>query len=59
MGNQFPLLDPEQNIETLDGMESDGWTVIKFKRQIAACEADFDLTITVSKNLLEFNLPKI
>ena len=48
MGNEPPALDPEQNIELLDGMESDGWTVIKFRRQKASCEPDYDLPITVS-----------
>ena len=46
-GNQLPPLDSEQNIEVLHGKESDGWTAIKFKRQLAACDPDDDLPITV------------
>ena len=36
-------------MELLEGIESDGWTVIKFQRQIASCEPEYDLSITVSK----------
>ena len=48
MGNEYPPLDQEQNVELLDGMESDGWTMIKFRRQIASCEPEYDIAITVS-----------
>ncbi|CAK8671832.1 unnamed protein product [Clavelina lepadiformis] len=44
-GNGYPAKDTEQNVELLDGSECDGWTMIKFQRQIAACE-EFDLEIT-------------
>jgi len=47
IGNEPPPRDPEQNVELLDGMESDGWTMIKFRRQIASCEEGYDLEITV------------
>nr|XP_002129219.1 DBH-like monooxygenase protein 1 homolog [Ciona intestinalis] len=40
VGNTFPPKDPEQNIELLYGTECDGWTVIKFRRQILACESN-------------------
>jgi len=40
-------LDPEQNIEVLGGGEKEGWTVIKFRRQLAACETTHDKEITV------------
>ena len=40
-------MDPQRNVELLEGIESDGWTVIKFQRQIASCEPDYDLPITV------------
>ena len=46
-GNGLPPLDEEQNIESLGGMEDGGWTMIKYRRQRAACE-DNDLPITVS-----------
>ncbi|XP_039270543.2 DBH-like monooxygenase protein 1 homolog [Styela clava] len=44
--NIYPPLDPEQNIEVLGGAESNGWTMYKFSRQIAACESDYDREIT-------------
>ena len=47
VGNEFPPLDPKQNIEVLDGIQSDGWTMVKFRRQLASCEP-YDLPITVS-----------
>uniref|UniRef100_H2XZG6 DOMON domain-containing protein n=1 Tax=Ciona intestinalis TaxID=7719 RepID=H2XZG6_CIOIN len=44
--NAYPPKDPEQNVDLLLGYECDGWTVIKFVRQIPACEADYDRPIT-------------
>nr|CAB3263916.1 DBH-like monooxygenase protein 1 homolog [Phallusia mammillata] len=44
-GNTYPPLDTEQNVELLGGSECDGWTVLKFRRQLAACD-DQDLEIT-------------
>nr|XP_039269063.1 DBH-like monooxygenase protein 1 homolog [Styela clava]XP_039269064.1 DBH-like monooxygenase protein 1 homolog [Styela clava] len=44
--NTYPPLDPEQNIEVLGGAESNGWTMYKFSRQIAACESAYDREIT-------------
>nr|XP_039270544.1 DBH-like monooxygenase protein 1 homolog [Styela clava] len=44
--NIYPPLDPEQNIEVLGGAESNGWTMYKFSRQIAACESNYDREIT-------------
>nr|XP_002124053.1 DBH-like monooxygenase protein 1 [Ciona intestinalis]XP_026690880.1 DBH-like monooxygenase protein 1 [Ciona intestinalis] len=44
--NTYPPKDPEQNVEFLAGYECDGWTVIKFVRQLPACEADYDRPIT-------------
>ncbi|XP_076819556.1 DBH-like monooxygenase protein 1 homolog [Clavelina lepadiformis] len=41
----FPPLDEKQNIELLDGSEADGWTRLKFRREIPACEST-DLAIT-------------
>jgi len=46
-------LDPEQNIEVLGGRECDGWTVIKFRRQLAACEMNHDREITVENIFLQ------
>ncbi|XP_077965905.1 DBH-like monooxygenase protein 2 homolog [Styela clava] len=43
--NTYPPLDPEQNIEVLGGFESNGWTMFKFSRQIAACESGYDREI--------------
>jgi len=40
-------LDPEQDIDMLGGHENDGWTVIKFRRQLTACEPTYDKEITV------------
>nr|XP_039270018.1 DBH-like monooxygenase protein 1 homolog [Styela clava] len=45
--NTYPPLDPEQNIEVLGGFESNGWTMFKFSRQIAACESGYDREIKV------------
>jgi len=42
-------LDVKQNLDLLDGKESDGWTVIKFKRELAACEDMYDKEITVNE----------
>jgi len=36
-----------QNLEILDGREMDGWTIIKFRRELATCEAGNDKEITV------------
>ena len=36
-------------MELLEGIESSGWTIIKFQRQIASCEPEYDLAITVIK----------
>ncbi|XP_078495693.1 DBH-like monooxygenase protein 1 [Ciona intestinalis] len=44
--NAFPPKDTEQNVELLSGFECDGWTVVKFKRQLAGCESGSDFTIT-------------
>nr|XP_039270019.1 DBH-like monooxygenase protein 1 homolog [Styela clava] len=44
--NTYPPLDPKQNIEVLGGAESNGWTMYKFSRQIAACESGYDREIT-------------
>ena len=46
-GNSYTPLDPGQNLELLDGSECDGWTIIKFRRELAACEAVNDKEITV------------
>nr|XP_018667095.1 DBH-like monooxygenase protein 1 isoform X3 [Ciona intestinalis] len=46
VGNTFPPKDTEQNVELLSGFECDGWTVVKFKRQLAGCESGSDFTIT-------------
>jgi len=46
-------LDPEQNIEVLGGRESEGWTVIRFRRQLAACETTHDKEITVTNKSLQ------
>jgi len=35
-------------VELLNGDERDGWTIIKFRRELAACEVDNDQEITVS-----------
>ncbi|XP_077965903.1 DBH-like monooxygenase protein 1 homolog [Styela clava] len=45
--NTYPPLDPEQNIEVLGGFESNGWTMFKFSRQIAACESGYDREIEI------------
>ena len=42
-------MDPDQNIELLAGYETDGWTLIKYRRQLASCEPINDLPITVRK----------
>ena len=34
-------------MELLNGDERDGWTIIKFRRELAACEVDSDQEITV------------
>nr|CAB3263920.1 DBH-like monooxygenase protein 1 homolog [Phallusia mammillata] len=44
-GNTYPPLDTVQNVELLGGSECDGWTVLKFRRQLAACD-DQDMEIT-------------
>jgi len=46
-GTFVPPIDPEQNVELLDAMELNGWTMFKFRRQLAACEPENDLSITV------------
>ncbi|CAK8671527.1 unnamed protein product [Clavelina lepadiformis] len=46
-GQGFPPLDEEQNVKLLDGSESDGWTRLKFRREIPACEPS-DIPITGS-----------
>ncbi|CAK8671829.1 DBH-like monooxygenase protein 1 isoform X2 [Clavelina lepadiformis] len=44
--NGYPPKDPMQNVHLLKGRQCDGWTIIKFKRQLAACEDSFDRAIT-------------
>ncbi|XP_077969383.1 DBH-like monooxygenase protein 1 homolog isoform X2 [Styela clava] len=50
--NEYPPLDPEQNIKVLGGAESNGWTMFKFSRQIAACESNYDREITTDTERL-------
>ena len=46
--NAYPPFDDEQDLTLLGGDERNGWTRIKFQRQIAGCEKGFDLPLTVS-----------
>lgn len=57
--NTFPPLDAEQNIELLGGRECEGWTVIKFRRQLAACETTHDKEITVKMNFFNCTVQEI
>nr|XP_039269147.1 DBH-like monooxygenase protein 1 homolog [Styela clava] len=50
--NTYPPIDPQQNIEVLGGKELDGWTMIKFSRQIAACEEEYDREISTNTERL-------
>ncbi|CAK8671995.1 unnamed protein product [Clavelina lepadiformis] len=42
----YPPTDREENVELLGGSECDGVTMIKFRRQLAACEKYHDRPIT-------------
>ncbi|XP_076818497.1 DBH-like monooxygenase protein 1 homolog [Clavelina lepadiformis] len=42
----YPPMDREENVELLAGRECDGFTIIKFRRQLAACEDYHDRPIT-------------
>ena len=40
-------MNEKQDTTLLSGEEKDGWTRIKFRRYLAGCEPDYDITITV------------
>ncbi|XP_078483159.1 DBH-like monooxygenase protein 1 isoform X1 [Ciona intestinalis] len=44
--DSFPPKDTQQDVELLAASETNGWTMLKFRRQLAACETTFDRPIT-------------
>nr|XP_039269709.1 DBH-like monooxygenase protein 1 homolog [Styela clava] len=48
VGQSPPIADPEQNVNVISGHECNGWTVLKFSRQLAACENKYDREISTN-----------
>ena len=46
-GNYAPLMDEHQDVDVLEGREENGWTVVRFKRNLQTCD-DQDMGISVS-----------
>lgn len=46
--NTYPPMDTIQDVELLDGLEVDGWTIIKFRRLLVTCDSqDMDITVRI------------
>ena len=45
-GNRMPTVDPQQDWELLSGIETDSYTILKFRRELVACDTR-DRTIRV------------
>lgn len=49
-----PLVDNVQNWDLIDGTETQGYTILKFKRNLDTCDKDQDLKIQVGSTYLIF-----
>lgn len=47
-GKYAPTEDPQQDYILIDGIEVDGYTILKFKRKLITCDKSNDKEIKVS-----------